>query len=436
MELPQRLAARGADPADCRAARRTAGPLAAPARHHPPVPGAHVGRVVRQQRTGPDARRRGRARLGRVPGGRAAAPDRAVDVGQGGLPRRRGVRSRDARPLGGGRGAGAGADRARRGARGAGRTRLRGLAHRRARRRQRPRRHPRERRRHRLAHAAVLRARTARAAHPVGRARRRHPLGDRGPGRFHRRRRHAPGALRPHREGRRPGAVADGGAQRRGAVGGAHGGAADPRDRRPVDAALRPAAVPRGVVGADLRAAPRGGGGRAAAPDGQGAQPDPALHPRPRPRPADVAGAPGRPGSGGRGRADQRPHPAQHPALRLVAGGRRGQGRGGGSQPRAAGARRLPAEGADGAPGGAVPLRARVHPGRAAGVHGLSAAGLGHLGRGRCARGHGKRRRSARHHDRRDVYGHPPARRLGPVARAGGAAGVRADRGGRWSREW
>ena len=65
--------------------------------------------------------------------------------------------------------------------------------------------------------------------------------------------------------------------------------------------------------------APRGGRRRAAAPDGQGAQPDPALHARPRPRPADVAGPAGRPGARGRGRADQRADPAQHPALRLVA---------------------------------------------------------------------------------------------------------------------
>ena len=155
-----------------------------------------------------------------------------------------------------------------------------------------------------------------------------------------------------------------------------------------MDAAQRPAAVPRRVVRPDLRAAPRGGHRRAAAPDGQGAQPDPALHPRPRPRPADVAGPAGRPGARDRGRADQRPDPAQHPALRLVAGRGVGPRRGRGGLARPAGARHLPAEGADRAPRGAVPLRARVHPRRAAGLDGLPAPRLGDLGGGRRARRH------------------------------------------------
>ena len=58
-----------------------------------------------------------------------------------------------------------------------------------------------------------------------------------------------------------PDPVADRVAQRRRALGGADGGPAHPRGRRPVDAALRPAAVPGGVVGADLHPQTGGGGG-------------------------------------------------------------------------------------------------------------------------------------------------------------------------------
>ena len=191
-----------------------------------------------------------------------------------------------------------------------------------------------------------------------------------------------------------------------------------------MDAALRPAAVPRGVVGAHLRPQAGGGDGRAAAADGQGPHPDPALHARPRSRPADVAGPPGRPGAGGRRRAHQRAHPAQHAALRVVAHRRRGQGRGRGAHARAAGARSLPAEGAGRAPRGAVPLRARVHPRRAARVDGLPPPRLGDVGGVRRARRHRERGRPARHHARRDLHGHPAPGGVGPVARPGGPARV------------
>ena len=157
--------------------------------------------------------------------------------------------------------------------------------------------------------------------------------------------------------------------------------------------------------------------------------PDPALHPRPRPRPADVAGPPGRSGAGDRGRAHQRAHPAQHPALRLVAHRGRGQGRGRGAH---AGPSRCSTSTGPKVPGraprGAVPLRARVHPRRAAGVHGLPPPRLGHVGGVGRARRHGERGRPARHHDRRDVHRHPPPGRVGPVAGPGGAARVRPHR--------
>ena len=94
--------------------------------------------------------------------------------------------------------------------------------------------------------------------------------------------------------------------------------------------------------------------------------------------------------------------------------------------PRAAGARALPAEGADRAPRGAVPLRPRVHPRRAAGVDGLPPPRLGDVGGRRRARRHRERGRPARDHARRDLHGHPPPGGLGPVAGPGGPARVRA----------
>ncbi len=323
----------------------------------------------------------GRARLGRVPRGRAAPPHGPVDVGQGGLPRHRGLRAQHARPLGGAGRAGArqGGARGRPG---------------RARRAGRPRSGTSTRSSRAAASTPCRPAPTTSRGSCTARARSACPRRARcpwyragSPAGRPRTSRRSPTASRCTRSPTRRRCAWSGGCgsqtvlrnvavlSRR-----ADGGPAHPRGRRPVDAALRPAAVPGGVVGADLRPAARGGGRRAAAPDGQGAQPDPALHPRPRPRPADVAGPAGRPGAGGRGRAHQRAHPAQHPALRLVADRRVGQGRGGGDQPGPAGARRLPAEGADRAPRGAVPLRPRVHPRRAARVHGLPAARLGHLG--------------------------------------------------------
>jgi hypothetical protein len=61
----------------------------------------------------PAARRARAPGLGRLPRGRAAPPHGLVDVGQGGLPRHRGVRAQHARPLGGEGGARAGQGRAR-----------------------------------------------------------------------------------------------------------------------------------------------------------------------------------------------------------------------------------------------------------------------------------------------------------------------------------
>ena len=432
VELPQRHAARDADPPDRDPARRAAGPLAARPRHVAALPGGAVGRDVRPQRARPAARRRGRPVVGGLPRGRAAPPHGPVDVRQGGLRRRRGLRALGGRPLarggrpapgpagalGGHRGARrAGVrDRARRGARVAGGA-GRGAG---------------DRRGHGVADAPLVLARAARAPHgdaDLGR-----PLGDRGPRRVHRRRRAAPGAVRADRAGPRTVRHAAGAAARRGALGGSHGRAAHPRGRRPLDAAQRPAAVPRRVVRAHLRAQAGGGRRRAAAPDGQGAQPDPALHARPRPRPADVAVAPGRPGAADRGRALRRAHAAQHPGLRVVA--RRGLGarRGRGADPRPAGARPLPPARGHGAPRGPVRLRPRVHPRRAAGVDGLPAPRLGDLGGGGRAGRVGVGGRPARGHDRRDLHGHPPPGGVGPVDGAGGAPGLGPHRGGGWSR--
>ena len=304
-----------------------------------------------------------------------------------------------------------------------------GRAPRRSRRRQRPGRGARDRRRRRLADAPLVLAGPARAADD--RPHEQLPLGGRRPRGVHRRRRHVPGAVRADGAGRGPAALGDGAAQRGRPDRRSDGRPAHPRGRRPVDAAQRPAAVPRRVVRPGLRAAPRGGHRRAAAPDGQGAQPDPALHARPRPRSADVAGPAGGPGARGRGRADQRADPAQHPALRLVAGRGVGPRRGRGGLARPAGARDLPAEGADRAPRGAVPLRARVHPRRAAGVDGLPAPRLGDVGGGRRARRHGQRGRPPRHHAGGDLHRDPAPGGVGPVARPGGPARVRAHRGGR-----
>ena len=98
---------------------------------------------------------------------------------------------------------------------------------------------------------------------------------------------------------------------------------------------------------------------------------------------------------------------------------------------RAAGARDLPAEGADRAPRGAVPLRPRVHPRRAAGVDGLPPPRLGDVGGRRRSRRHRERGRPARDHAGRDLHGDPPPGGLGPVARPGDPARVRPDGRGR-----
>jgi hypothetical protein len=73
----------------------------------------------------------------------------------------------------------------------------------------------------------------------------------------------------------------------------------------------------------------------------------------------------------------------------------------------------------------------RVHPRRAAGVDGLPAPRLGDVGGGRRARRHGQRGRPPRHHAGGDLHGDAAPGGVGPVARPGGPARVRAHRGRR-----
>ncbi len=236
-----------------------------------------------------------------------------------------------------------------------------------------------------LADAPVVLAGPARAAQPAGRAGR--GVGAGGPGVVHRRRRLPPGALladghraRPHRLERRHDP------SRRGADRRPDARPADPRDRRPVGAALRPARRVRGVVRADLRAPPGGGLRRAGPADEQGPLAGPPLHRRARAGAAAVAGPAGLAGAGDRRRDDLGLHRAGHPGAVVVAAGGVRADRAGRAAPGPAAAGAVQAEGRDRAPGGAVRAGAGVHPGRAAGRLGVPAPRVGRVGGGRRCR--------------------------------------------------
>ena len=221
-------------------------------------------------------------------------------------------------------------------------------------------------------------------------------------------------------------------AARRGADGRADARPADPRGRRPVGAARRPAAGLRRVVRADLRAQARRGVGRAAAADEQGPLAGPALHRRARAGAAAVAGPPGRPGAGDRRRDDVGLHRAGHPGARR-GGGSRCPGRPSATRcgsPSAAGA--VQAEGRDRAPRGAVRDGPGVHPRRAAGRRRVHAPRLGASGRPRAVP-----TATAEVGDRRGillgetVHGHPAPGRVGPVDGAGDPRRLGPDGDGR-----
>ncbi len=213
-----------------------------------------------------------------------------------------------------------------------------------------------------LADAPVLLAGPARAAQPARRARR--GLGTRGPGQLHRRRRLPPGPLlahghraRPHRLQRRHQAA------RRRAHRRPDARVADPRGRRPVGAALGPAARLGGVVRAHLRAPARGGLRRTAAADEQGPLAGPPLHRRARAGTAAVADQAGRPGARHRRRDDLGLHLAGHPGALVVAAGRVRPHRAGRAAAGPAAARPVQAEDRHRAPRGAVRHGQGVHPG-------------------------------------------------------------------------
>ena len=303
-----------------RPVRRAAGPLAAPARDEPAVPDPDVGRGARLQRARPPQRRPGRALVRRLPDRRAAAADGPLDGRKRGLPGGPGADPADGRPRGRAGRAGAAQDPARGRRRRAGRAGLRGRAPRPGHRQRRARRPSGARRGDVLADAPLVLTRPARAAEHARGARR--GLGARGPGQLHRRRRllrrpvRADGDRpRPHRLQRRR-LAAPGHPDR-----GADARPADPRGRRPVDPARRPAARRGRGVRADLRPAPRGSRQRAAAPDEQGAFAGQALHRRTRAGAAAVAVAAGRARAGDRRRDDVGLHRARHPRAVLVAAG-------------------------------------------------------------------------------------------------------------------
>ncbi len=255
--LPLRLAAAGPDPGHRRPVLRTPGPVAAPARHHPALPHPDVGRGARPQRGGPAAGQPRRDVLRRLHGRRAAAADGPVDGGEGGLHRSPGADPQRPRPGRRTRRPRAPPDLPRGRGRRARRARQRDRTPRPGDRRQRAGGRSRHGRGDVLADAPLLLAGAAGTAqHARGAGLH---LGTGGPRLLHRRRRPAPGALLPDGDRARPHRVQRGDdPARRRPDGGDDPRPPDPRGRRPVDAALRPAARPGGVVGADLRAAPGG----------------------------------------------------------------------------------------------------------------------------------------------------------------------------------